>query len=65
MIEDGLSRASTLKAAMKEGDIPTKFGMDDIIIGEGEYLATPAYNHIEKDYRFCIQRNNNSYDTFY
>ena len=64
MVEDDLSHISTLEAVMKEGDVVDEFGLDGIILVEGEQLNTPACNVINVDYKFNIKRSNNSYVTF-
>ena len=56
MIENSLSRMSTLEAVIKERDVSNEFGMD-LILDEGDYLTTLAYSYCEKDYRFCIIRS--------
>ena len=35
------------------------FGLDGIILGEGEQFTTPACNVINVDYKFNIKRSSN------
>ena len=65
MVEDGLSRISTMEAVMREGNVVDEFDLYNIVLGEGEQLTMPAKDVVDIDYKFCIKRRNNSYIYFY
>ena len=64
MIEGELNNSSTLEAVMKDGDIGNEFGLENIVLGEGEQMTTPTSHDVCTNYKFCIKRNNSTFISF-